>query len=43
LKKTSHSLTDEDILEIAKKTEMFSGSDISILVRDACFQQVREL
>ena len=25
LKKTSHSLTDEDILEIAKKTEMYNN------------------
>jgi hypothetical protein len=30
LKKTTHSLTDEDILEIAKKTEMYNNKLITI-------------
>jgi len=41
LKNTENDLTENDLFELGEKTEMFSGSDISILVRDACFQQVR--
>lgn len=43
LKKTEHSLKDKDIKKLAEKTENFSGADISILVRDACYMPVRLL
>lgn len=38
-----NSLTEQDFVDIANKTEMFSGSDMSILVRDAVYQPVRRL
>lgn len=43
MKENKHSLTDADFDFFAKKTEMFSGSDISILVRDAVYEPVRRL
>ncbi|KAK8866314.1 hypothetical protein M9Y10_009274 [Tritrichomonas musculus] len=42
LKDASHSLTNQDIRELAQSTEGFSGADISILVRDALMQPIRE-
>ena len=33
----------EDWQEIAQKTELFSGSDISSLILDALFQPIRRL
>jgi vacuolar protein-sorting-associated protein 4 len=38
---TPHSCTKEDFRELAKLTEFFSGSDISILVRSALMEPVR--
>ncbi|XP_066996603.2 vacuolar protein sorting-associated protein 4 [Anabrus simplex] len=40
---TPHTLTEEDLRELAKKTEGFSGADISIVVRDALMQPVRKV
>lgn len=40
--KTKHSLTDEDITQLAKRTVNYSGADISILVRDAIMEPVRK-
>lgn len=40
---TPHKLTAQDYNKLAESTEMFSGSDISILVRDAMMQPVRLL
>ncbi|XP_058117892.1 vacuolar protein sorting-associated protein 4-like [Anopheles ziemanni] len=40
---TAHTLTDENLYSLAAKTEGFSGSDISIVVRDALMQPVRRL
>lgn len=40
---TPHSLTDADIQELARKTEGYSGADISIIVRDALMQPVRKV
>jgi vacuolar protein-sorting-associated protein 4 len=43
MKNTPNELVDTDYMELAHKTEMlmkyfrFSGADLSILVRDACF------
>lgn len=42
IRKTTHSLTDEDFVQLAKKTENYSGADISILVRDAIMEPVRK-
>lgn len=43
LKDASHSLSNQDIRELAQSTDGFSGADISILVRDALMQPIREL
>ncbi|XP_015795717.1 vacuolar protein sorting-associated protein 4B [Tetranychus urticae] len=40
---TPHSLTENDLKELAHKTEGFSGADISVLVRDALMQPVRKV
>uniref|UniRef100_A0A2M3Z5G3 vesicle-fusing ATPase n=1 Tax=Anopheles braziliensis TaxID=58242 RepID=A0A2M3Z5G3_9DIPT len=40
---TAHLLTEEDLRTLASKTEGFSGSDISIVVRDALMQPVRKV
>jgi len=40
---TKHSLTEEDLRQLSKKTEGFSGADITILVRDALMQPVRKV
>uniref|UniRef100_A0A8B9EJE5 vesicle-fusing ATPase n=1 Tax=Anser cygnoides TaxID=8845 RepID=A0A8B9EJE5_ANSCY len=40
---TPHSLTDANIHELARKTEGYSGADISIIVRDALMQPVRKV
>ena len=40
---TKHSLTEEDLRQLAKSTEGFSGADITILVRDALMQSVRKI
>ena len=40
---TKHSLTEEDLRLLSKKTEGFSGADITILVRDALMQPVRKV
>ncbi|SCU65586.1 vacuolar protein sorting-associated protein 4, putative [Trypanosoma equiperdum] len=40
---TQHSLTDEDCNALAKMTEMYSGSDISIVVRNAMMECVRSV
>ena len=43
MKENKNTLTESDFDFFAKKTEMFSGSDISILVRDAVYEPVRRL
>ncbi|XP_052868380.1 vacuolar protein sorting-associated protein 4-like [Anopheles cruzii] len=40
---TAHTLTEENLRTLAAKTEGFSGSDISIVVREALFQPVRKV
>lgn len=40
---TAHSLTEDNLKELAKKTEGYSGADISIVVRDALMQPVRKV
>jgi len=42
INKTNHSLTDEDFVLLAKRTENYSGADISVLVRDAIYEPVRK-
>lgn len=41
LKDNVHTLTKENIISLASLTEHFSGSDISILVREAAFEPLR--
>lgn len=38
---TPHEVTKEDFLDIAKRTDNFSGADISILTRDAIMEPLR--
>jgi len=40
---TKHSLTDDDLRVLSKKTQGFSGADITVLVRDALMQPVRKV
>ncbi|KFM67153.1 Vacuolar protein sorting-associated protein 4B, partial [Stegodyphus mimosarum] len=40
---TPNSLTEENIKELAKKTDGYSGADISVLVRDSLMQPVRKV
>jgi len=42
MKNTPHALTEKDFDEIALKTDGYSGSDISVLVRDAVYEPVRK-
>lgn len=42
LKKTNHSLTEQDFIALAKRTEYYSGADISVLVRYAVYEPVRK-
>lgn len=43
LKDNRHTLTEDDFNDYAQKTEGYSASDISILVRDAVYEPVRRL
>src|SRR5258708_7032289 len=40
---TPNSLTDDDFKVLGKKTDGFSGADISVLVRDSLMQPVRKV
>ncbi|RWS29952.1 vacuolar protein sorting-associated protein 4B-like protein [Leptotrombidium deliense] len=40
---TANTLSDDDYKILAKRTERFSGADISVLVRDALMQPVRKV
>lgn len=40
---TTHILTEDDLKTLAKKTDGYSGADISIVVRDALMQPVRKV
>ncbi|XP_077580806.1 vacuolar protein sorting-associated protein 4B isoform X1 [Stigmatopora nigra] len=40
---TPNSLTDSDFVTLGKKTDGYSGADISIIVRDALMQPVRKV
>lgn len=40
---TPNDLTEEDFITLGKRTEGYSGADISILVRDALMQPVRKV
>jgi vacuolar protein-sorting-associated protein 4 len=40
---TAHTLTEENLKQLAKNTDGYSGADISIIVRDALMQPVRKV
>ena len=40
---TPHSLSEPDLRQLARKTDGYSGADISIIVRDALMQPVRKV
>lgn len=40
---TPNELTDTDFITLGKKTEGYSGADVSIIVRDALMQPVRKV
>lgn len=40
---TTHLLTEDDLKELASKTDGYSGADISIVVRDALMEPVRKV
>lgn len=40
---TPNGLTEADFTSLGKKTEGYSGADISIIVRDALMQPVRKV
>lgn len=40
---TPHSITKEEFEELGKRTDGYSGADISIVVRDALMQPVRKV
>lgn len=40
---TSHTLTEEDFKKLANATNGYSGADISIIVRDALMQPIRQV
>lgn len=40
---TQNSLTEADFRDLGKKTEGYSGADISVIVRDALMQPVRKV
>jgi vacuolar protein-sorting-associated protein 4 len=42
-KNNNHKLTDQDFENLGKMSDGFSGADLSILVRDALFEVIREL
>lgn len=40
---TPNSLTESDFMTLGKKTDGYSGADISVIVRDALMQPVRKV
>ena len=41
MKKNDHKLTDQDFENLGKMSDGFSGADLSILARDACYEPLR--
>ena len=40
---TPHNISEEDFRDLGRRTDGYSGSDISIVVRDALMQPVRKV
>ncbi|KAL4216987.1 Vacuolar protein sorting-associated protein 4B [Mactra antiquata] len=40
---TPHSLTEEDFKELGQRSDGYTGSDITVMVRDASMQQIRKI
>ena len=43
MKKEKHSITKKQFFELSMQTEGFSGSDISQIIKNACFEPLRKL
>lgn len=41
MKKELHTLKEEDFEELARKTDMYSGSDLNTLIKNACYEPLR--
>ncbi len=41
MKNESHTLTDSDFAFLAQRTEFYSGSDLSALIKNACYEPLR--
>ena len=39
---TNHSLSDQDFIEIASSTPLYSGSDMASLINNACMEPIRK-
>ena len=42
MKKEEHELSEADFKEIADRSELFSGSDLKSLIKNACFEPLRK-
>jgi vacuolar protein-sorting-associated protein 4 len=42
MKNEEHNLTEADFKEMADRTDLFSGSDLSSLIKNACFEPLRK-
>lgn len=42
MKKEKHSISDNDFIDLAKKTDGFSGSDLNSLIKNACYEPLRK-
>lgn len=42
MKKNKHNLSEDDFRYVGEQTEGFSGSDLSVLARDACYEPLRK-
>lgn len=41
MKNETHTLTDDDFMSVAQRTDYYSGSDLSALIKNACYEPLR--